>query len=72
LWGEDWKEPEFEYPYDAADGREDLQAGDNVRRVVRGGSFYYYRTYARSTYRFNHSPRDTWRYTGFRVVASFE
>ena len=30
----------FRYPYDPDDGREDLEAGDNVLRVLRGGAFF--------------------------------
>ncbi len=39
LWGEDVSEPTYRYPYVAGDGREDLAAGDKVRRVLRGGSY---------------------------------
>ena len=45
LWGP-WDEqksraePEFSYPYDPTDGRENLAAGDEVQRVVRGGGFF--------------------------------
>ncbi len=38
LWGKKWEEPDFEYPYDPTDGREDLKAGDGIGRVLRGGS----------------------------------
>ena len=31
--------PEFSYPYDPKDGRENPNAPDTVRRVLRGGSF---------------------------------
>jgi formylglycine-generating enzyme required for sulfatase activity len=41
LWGKDWEKPHFGYPYFAGDGREDLAAGADVRRVSRGGSFDY-------------------------------
>ena len=42
LWGTDFDEPEFGYPYDANDpARENLSAGDDVLRVVRGGSWGY-------------------------------
>jgi formylglycine-generating enzyme required for sulfatase activity/energy-coupling factor transporter ATP-binding protein EcfA2 len=39
LWGKDWEEPDCKYPYDPKDKhREDLRAGTNVLRVLRGGS----------------------------------
>jgi len=40
LWGKDSGESVFKYPYNTTDGREDLEAGGSVLRVVRGGSFY--------------------------------
>ncbi len=52
------------YPYDPTDGREDLTAGDNVLRVVRGGSFSYGQFYARCAYRYHGAPDN---YYGFRV-----
>jgi formylglycine-generating enzyme required for sulfatase activity len=39
LWGKG-SDPEFRYSYDAADGREDLEASDDVTRVRRGGAFW--------------------------------
>ena len=39
LWGKDWERSDFEYPYDLQDGRENLEADDDIRRVVRGGAF---------------------------------
>ncbi len=38
LWGTDWKKPQFGYPYDSTDGRENLEAGSDILRVLRGGS----------------------------------
>jgi hypothetical protein len=39
LWGEDFSKSEFGYPYDPDDAkRENLAAGNNVLRVLRGGS----------------------------------
>ena len=37
LMGRDLKQLEFGYPYDADDGRENLDAGDDVLRGMRGG-----------------------------------
>jgi formylglycine-generating enzyme required for sulfatase activity len=41
LWGRDRVKPKFQYPYDPTDGREDLEAGNDVQRVLRGGTWYY-------------------------------
>jgi formylglycine-generating enzyme required for sulfatase activity len=39
LWGKGIVNPEFKYPYHAEDGRENLDADDEILRVLRGGSF---------------------------------
>ena len=39
LWGDDWKKPSYRYPYKPDDGRENLDAADNIHRVLRGGAF---------------------------------
>ena len=39
LWGKDYRKPDFVYPYNTDDGREDEAANDDVLRVVRGGSW---------------------------------
>jgi iron(II)-dependent oxidoreductase len=70
LWGEGWSEPAFKYPYDPGDGRENLEAGDDVRRVVRGGSFFNNREYARCAFRYRSYPDLDWGNFGFRVVVS--
>ena len=40
LWGRDFDKPEYRYPYQPNDGREDLNASNDVRRVLRGGGFF--------------------------------
>ena len=37
LWGTDVSKPEFGYPYDAKDGRENLNAPDKVLRGCAAG-----------------------------------
>ncbi|MCP4546806.1 MAG: SUMF1/EgtB/PvdO family nonheme iron enzyme [bacterium] len=62
--------PDFRYPYDQSDGRENLDAGDNVRRVVRGGAFDGDRVFARCAFRLPRDPFAVWYDVGFRVVVS--
>ncbi len=68
LWGEDLGTPEFGYPYDPSDGREDLTAGDGVLRVLRGGAFYYEVRFVRAASRNWFNPLDRYGDYGFRVV----
>jgi len=70
LWGKEWDKPAFKYPYDPRDGRENLDADDSVRRVLRGGSFDYSRRDARCAVRNHHSPLDWYRDRGVRVAAA--
>ncbi len=70
LWGKGWSKPKFKYPYRATDGRENLDAGDNIRRVLRGGAFYRAREDARCAYRISVSSDLVWSYGGFRLVVS--
>jgi formylglycine-generating enzyme required for sulfatase activity len=56
------------YPYHTDDGREDLQAADNVERVVRGGSSKLHRFLARCAYRLGLDPDLRHDLIGFRVV----
>jgi formylglycine-generating enzyme required for sulfatase activity len=68
LWGSDWSEPEFGYPYDPRDGRENLEAGDDALRVLRGGAFLNDSRYVRCAYRFRNLPYSDDGNRGFRVV----
>ncbi len=70
LWGKDWEKPDFDYPYDPGDGREDLEAASEVRRVLRGGAFYDGARSVRGAGRGRHDPAARWDSSGFRVVAS--
>jgi len=70
LWGADRDKPEYKYPYDSADGRENLKAADNIKRVLRGGSWYLDQFYARCPFRLRNNPFNGFVNYGFRVVVS--
>jgi formylglycine-generating enzyme required for sulfatase activity len=70
LWGEDWRKPTFTYPYDPSDGREDVNAGDDVLRVLRGGAFFDYPSGVRCAYRYWYLSHYRDSSLGFRVVVS--
>jgi formylglycine-generating enzyme required for sulfatase activity len=61
LWGEN-------YPYDPADGRENLEASGS--RVVRGGAFGSSARGVRCAFRLSGDPRSRNDDVGFRVVVS--
>jgi formylglycine-generating enzyme required for sulfatase activity len=69
LWGRDKSKPDFGYPYDIDDGREDTSAPDTIARVARGGAFMIDAQGVRcaSRYGFYADCRNVAR--GFRVVA---
>ena len=67
--GNGFQKPDFAYPYDLADAnREALDAGGEVLRVVRGGSWSDHRDYARCAYRDWLRPDNRGDLLGFRVV----
>jgi formylglycine-generating enzyme required for sulfatase activity len=70
LWGKDPEKPDFVYPYNPTDGREALDAPNDVWRVLRGGAFDFYDLSVRCSYRYWSNPYDWNYYIGFRVVAS--
>ena len=70
LWGEDWQKSSYNYPYTAADGREDLDASNNVLRVLRGGAFGNDARHVRCASRDRNYPELPLQDIGFRVVAS--
>jgi formylglycine-generating enzyme required for sulfatase activity len=67
LWGQDVSKPNFGYPYDPKDGREDLATAG--RRVVRGGSFVDNQDFVCCAYRYWDDPINRRNNVGFRVVA---
>jgi formylglycine-generating enzyme required for sulfatase activity len=70
LWGKGLSESDYKYPYDPNDGRENLKAGDDVWRVVRGGAFDDFLSYVRCAARGRGSPDFRSHFVGFRVLVS--
>lgn len=68
LWGKDVMEPTFKYPYEVLAEREDLDAPDDVLRVVRGGSWGFPAFFLRCAFRDGLLPVLRSYYLGFRVV----
>jgi formylglycine-generating enzyme required for sulfatase activity len=68
AWGASYRQPAHRYPYDPGDGRENPHT-PGIRRVIRGGAFYY-ATDCANTHTRNRIPPDT-RHPGggFRVAA---
>jgi formylglycine-generating enzyme required for sulfatase activity len=67
LWGPEWNILTFPYPYKPDDGREQSQAPDDIRRVVRGSAFWYAHQSARCASRPRVGARGVLS-LGFRVV----
>ena len=76
LWGEDPIRTDHPYPYDAGDGREQIDAPVTVSRVGRGGAWYLGETHARATYRgrdrYDLRPDDWLNFRGCRICLSAE
>jgi formylglycine-generating enzyme required for sulfatase activity len=70
LWGRAFDKPDYGYPYGPEDGREALHAGNDVFRVVRGGSFDRYEGLVRCTCRGRVYPNRLLDRHGFRVVVA--
>jgi formylglycine-generating enzyme required for sulfatase activity len=67
VW--EWTSSAYEaYPYDPADGREDPEAEDGLRRVVRGGSFGNLPWRVRCAFRGRDLPGASFWDRGFRVA----
>ncbi|MCI5140456.1 MAG: hypothetical protein D3909_01720, partial [Candidatus Electrothrix sp. ATG1] len=68
LWGEDWDKPEFIYPYDPADERrQNEDAGENVKRILRGWG-YWASAADLSCARRGNLPGGWYDFGGFRLV----
>jgi formylglycine-generating enzyme required for sulfatase activity len=63
-------ESSFRYPYRAEDGREELAAGVNVHRSVRGGGWTCDHVISRSANRKGNRPASRDNSTGFRLAAT--
>ncbi len=70
LWGVDEQEPEFRYPYDPTDGRENPEAASNAYRIARGGSWADPQSFARTMSRPREVPVNRSLGVGARMVAS--
>jgi formylglycine-generating enzyme required for sulfatase activity len=70
LWGKAWEVPAFGYPYEPADGREDLDVPAEVFRVLRGGSGWAGPTWARCAARAGNDAYLRYASFGLRVVLS--
>jgi formylglycine-generating enzyme required for sulfatase activity len=70
LWGTKRDEPDFKYPYDPGDGRENLGAGPNTSRVLRGGTFLDDRGLMRCAYRRRYPPDYRYYRIGFRLAVA--
>jgi formylglycine-generating enzyme required for sulfatase activity len=68
LWGTDWWQPDFYYPYDPRDGRENQEAREGTARVLRGGAFDDLDGLVRCACRLGAIPDDSGRDIGFRVA----
>jgi formylglycine-generating enzyme required for sulfatase activity len=70
LWGKGLEWPNFRYPYNPKDGRENPDAPGDILRVVRGGAFLGDVWLVRCAVRDRGSPGYRSRNVGFRVVVS--
>jgi len=66
MWGEIYARPDFGYPYDPGDGRENPEA--QGLRVLRGGSWGYHHYHARCAFRVRDLPVNWIDGIGFRCA----
>jgi formylglycine-generating enzyme required for sulfatase activity len=70
IWGADFIQSSYSYPYTPSDGRENLEAADTILRVIRGGSFFYHSWHTRTSSRGRSAPQEWDWDIGFRVVVT--
>ena len=71
LWGEKRLQPDYPYPWQPDDGRDDLQANRQIRRILRGGAYSDSQAECTCTARRSFLPGDRGqpgKRHGFRVV----
>jgi len=68
LWGKDWQKPDYVYPYEVNEEREKTDAGDDVVRVLRGGSCPNDARRVRCAFRDSGGPDPRYVDIGFRLV----
>ncbi|MCP4361960.1 MAG: formylglycine-generating enzyme family protein, partial [Chloroflexi bacterium] len=70
VW--EWCQTQYvsQEPYRGNDGRENLSGGQNIRRVVRGGSWLNTQGATRAAYRGHDHPTERYNGYGFRVVVA--
>jgi iron(II)-dependent oxidoreductase len=72
LWGQDWQQSDYAYPYRPDDGRENGSAAGTVYRLFRGGAFDDELTQLRCAARRWYAPDHAGKTRGFRVALSLE
>ena len=68
IWGPSYAKMTFAYPYRSDDGREQLQAADDMSRVLRGGAFWGGLRNVRCAPRDRYGARFVSHFIGFRVA----
>lgn len=67
-WGTNMDRPDFQYPYNLQDGREDFETFSGTLKVIRGGSFLNSREDIRCSHRGAELPTIKGERIGFRTV----
>lgn len=70
LWGEDFINSSFFFPYVSSDGRENQEASNTILRVIRGGSFLYHCWHTRTSSRGRITPQECDWDIGFRIAVT--